>query len=435
MHRNYPSDHHNLMATSEKPISEQYIVVIEPHFALFRYLKVIHEQGYRTLVLSSNPEGTLAGEEQNAFRFSTARGTQIDQIVRYEKFDVESLLQAIAPYSDRIAGVVAGEDAAVPIASELGRNLGFDYALAEDAHCQHIKTAMKQRMVEQGVSTPPFVVARNIEEATEAWERFGCDCMVKMVDFAASLNIFRATTRSELETAWDTIHNNQRRVETFFALSRDIILEEFVGGRELSVEGFVNDDCITVLNFSEKLTESNFIVVGHYIPACLTTEEERQLIEISKQCIRALGLRNSVFHIEIHIRDGIPYIIECAARPPGQHTVELIERTYGIDLMKISIQLATGNKVNITRKLPRVHHAILALYTKTSGTLKRVEGIEELRNLNGLVHLGLDAKIGDPVEALDTFRNKYGMIILEADSPQALREKAVWVRENVHMIV
>jgi hypothetical protein len=43
---------------------DQFVVVVEPHFALYRYLKVIKGMGYKTLVLAFRPEACLAGEQK-----------------------------------------------------------------------------------------------------------------------------------------------------------------------------------------------------------------------------------------------------------------------------------------------------------------------------------------------------------------------------------
>lgn len=414
---------------------EQYVVVIEPHFALYRYLKVIRELGYRTLVLAFHPDSCLAGERKYSQRLDHYHGSRIDALVAYERFDADGFLKALAPYRDRIAGIVAGEDSMVPLAAEIGAALGFDYARPEDARCHHLKTAMKERLAARGVRTPGFGIARNLGQALEIWKRFDGDCMVKMVDFAASLNVFRVTSEEQLREAWAAIIDNRHGLKVPFPLASEVILEEFVPGRELTAEGYVAGERIEFLNFSEKLTESNFIVVGHYIPAATTEAEERSLREIATQCIRALGLRNSLFHVEVHLRDGVPYVIECAARPPGQHAVELIEKSYGIDLMRISVDLATGREATVTRSAPRAHHAILALYTRRSGTLERIEGIDALHARGGAEHVVVNVKPGDPVRSLDTFQDKYGLLILADEDPEGLREKADWARENVRLVV
>ncbi len=415
--------------------SDQYIVVVEPHFALLRYLQVIRRR-YRTLVLTHNPQALREAERKyNENPWVAREQSAIDAMVAYESVDVASMVRALRAFDKQLAGVIAGDDAFVPLAEQVGYALGFDYARPTDAECHHVKTAMKRRLVERGVRTPAFVVAHDYETALRSWEKFGRDSMVKMVDLSASVNIFRARNEIELHHAWDAIVHNRRAVKVPFSLASEVIIEEFVAGREITVEGYTQDDRIEILNYSQKITEDNFIVVGHYIPADVSATEAVTLAEAARQCVRALGLRNSVFHIELHLRDGLPYVIECAARPPGQHTVDLIEKCYGYDLMDISLDLAVSQPIDIRRREPRAHFAILALYSLQSGILERVEGLDELKARGGSMHLKLAVKPGDHINALDTFREKFGLVMLEDDSAEGLRRKAEWLRANVKLIV
>lgn len=414
---------------------DKYIVVIEPHFDFFRYLKVIRELGYKSLVLTLHPDDCAAGEQKYHDRFEHYEGSRIDELVAYDSFDVKNFLRALAPFRDRIAGVVAGEDGMVPIAAEVGTALGFDCAHPDDARCHHVKSTMKQRLVERGVRTPRFGIAHNFDDALKLWEGFGRDCIVKMVDFAVSLNVYRVRSEEQLLKSWDTIAHNRRGLQVPFPLAKEAILEEYVPGRELTVEGYVQGERIEFLNFSEKITEHNFIIVGHYIPAVISAAEESSLKDIAAQCVRALGVRNSLFHVEVHVRDGVPYVIECAARPPGQRAVEVIEKIYGFDLMGLSIDLATGREVRLKRAQAQRYYAMLALYATQSGRLVSVEGLDELQARGGVEHVFVGVKPGGSVRALDTFQDKYGLLILTDKSPEKLRENAVWARENVRLVV
>lgn len=414
---------------------EPYVVVIEPHFALLRYLQVVQRR-YRTLVLTHNPEAMRAAERKyNENPWVAQSRSAIDTLVAYDAVDVASMVRALQPFARHIAGVLSGDDAFVPLAEQVGYALGFDAAKPADAACHHVKTAMKRRLVERGVRTPAYTIARDYASALEAWEKFGRDCMVKMVDLSASVNIFRARTKPELHHAFDTIKHNRRDVQVPFALSAEIIMEEFVAGRELTAEGYTQDGRVEILNFSQKLTEDNFIVVGHYIPAEMTAAEEAAVAAVAQQCVRALGLRNSVFHVEIHLRDGVPYVIECAARPPGQHTVDLIAQCYGHDLMDISLDLAVGRPVEAKRRPPHAHCAILALYSRQSGIFRRIEGLDALQARGGVTHLKVAASPGDRINALETFREKFGLVMLRDSSAAGVREKAEWLRQNVRPVV
>lgn len=412
---------------------KEFIVLVEPHFALYRYCEIIQRR-YKTLVLTIDPDACLASEEHYNHQWHIA-DSHIDELVKYDSVDVDSMLRALEPYRGRIAGVLPGDDSFVPIAAHLGRALGFDCALPEDAECQHLKTAMKQRLAERQVNTAEFAVVRDFEQAAAAWESFDRDCMIKMVDMHASMNVFRVTSRRQLQNAWETIVLNKRKLEVPFELSRDVLMEKFVGGRELTAEGYVQDNHIEILNFCEKVVGSNFIVIGHYIPAQVSETEANQLREITEQCVQAIGMRNCPFHIEVHLENGVPYVIECASRPPGQHIVQLIEQCCGIDLMEIAIDLAVGSKVEISARPPRSHFAMLVIHAHESGVLQSVEGLDELRARGGVIHVNLDVKPGDRVRKLDTFHQRYGFVILADSTADGVREKAKWMRENVRMVV
>lgn len=423
--------------TGSSPLAQDtksVLVIIEPHAALFRYLEVA-QRNYRTLVLSSNPEACLRGELKYNNSMARSSTSHIDEIVKCDTGHSESMLEALLPFQKQIEGVVAGEDSFVPAAADLGKALGFDYTDPGDAVCLHLKTAMKQRFADRGVRSPRFAVAKTLEESVAAWEEFNRNCMVKMVDSASSMNIYRVMTRTDLEEAWDTIVHNRKNIVTPIPLSQEVIIEEFVGGRELSAEGYIQDDQVVVLNFCEKVTESNFIVVGHYLPADLSSREEEQLRGITEKCVRALGLRSSVFHVEVHMLDDIPYVIECAGRPPGQHMVELMRRCYGFDLMQISIDIATGKKVSVAPSEPQRQFAMLALYSKKRGILRKIEGLEELLDKGGATHLHVSVEEGDQIQALSTFSDKCGFVILEDDTPAGIREKTAWMKENVVLVV
>ena len=415
--------------------AETFIAILDPGSSHFRYLQVARELGYKTIVMSADPAAYRAEEQAYKQRIPEYDESCVDIFLPYGSPDPDTLANLLQPYRDGIAGIVAGDEFTVPAAAKLGRALGFNYAYAADAECQRDKSAMKQRLIERRVPTPRFQVAATLQEATALWERFGRDCMVKMVDYASSFNVFRVRSQQELEDAWYTIIENRRNLKVSFELSRKVILEEFVGGRELTVEGYVQDGRAEVLNFCEKLTNENFLVVGHYIPAQVSDAESEALSEIAKQCVGALGVQNTIFHAEVHIRDGKPYIIECAARTPGQHSVDIIKRTYGIDLMKINIDLAMGRLVATRRRAPEAYHALLALYAAQSGTLKEIEGLDALRQRDDVTWLALDVEPGDQVRALETFKDLCGLAVIEGRTAEQAQEGYRWIRENVRFIV
>ncbi|WP_162901652.1 ATP-grasp domain-containing protein [Breoghania sp. L-A4] len=414
---------------------DSFIAILDPGTAHFRYLRSAREMGYKTIVMSADPDAYRAEQALYKQRVPEYDEAWTDVFVPYDSPDPDTLTRLLEPYRGRIAGVIAGDEFPVPAAARLGRALGFNYATPEDADCQRDKSAMKRRLIERGVPTARYRTAESLPDALATWEAFGGDCMVKMVDYASSFNVFRVRSREELENAWYTIVENRRGLQVAFDLAQKVIVEEFIGGRELTVEGYVQDGRVEVLNFCEKITNENFLVIGHYIPARVTKAESDALAGIARQCVAALGVQNTIFHAEVHLRDGQPFIIECAARTPGQHSVEIIERTYGIDLMTINIDLAMGRFVSTRRRPPEAWHALLALYATESGTLKEIKGLEALKQREDLVWLALDVAPGQPVRKLETFKDLCGLAVVGGPAPEDAEAGYCWIRENLVFVV
>jgi len=413
-----------------------YLVIVDPVSHFFRYVTAAKAKGLKALVLSSN-EKVCRAEEAGYSRMvdDYPIDSAIDVFLTYTADDDASAIDALVPYRDQIAGIVAGDEVTVASTARLGRALGFAYALPDDAKCQQIKSLMKERLATRGVATPRFVPVTTLEAARKQWERFGRDSMVKMVDYAMSYGIFRARSREELEHAWETIQARRRNLDHDFSTEDTVLIEEFVGGREFSVEGYEQDGRIETLNFCQKLTHSNFMVVGHYIPARVDAHEDRMLRAVTRDCVAALGIKNSVFHAEVHVHEGKAYIIECAARPPGQYSVGVMKRIYDFDLVELNIDLACGRPVEVQARPPRSWNAIMALYSEETGIVKQIDALEELRARRECYFLKCSVQPGDAVHRLETYRDVLGLALLEAPDPASIEKAYSWARDSVRFRV
>ncbi|SHF15799.1 ATP-grasp domain-containing protein [Streptoalloteichus hindustanus] len=434
--------------TTEKPGDDNrpVLVVVDPQVALFRYLAVARRKGYRTVVLALDPGFCRVEEARHnraAFGMDAVTDTatiagvgttsHIDTLIQCDTGSASAIRDALAPFAGRIAGLLPGDDPYIPATFEAGRALGFDCPPPADAVCQQSKSAMKRRLAERGVSTPDFRIAADPAEAERHWIALGRDCVVKTVDHSTSANVFRVNSREQLADAWDSIITNRLAIPGPFPLSREILLEEVVLGRRLSAEGYVRDDRVEFLNFCEKITSNDFVLLGHLVPAALSPEEEAKVRAVVTDCVAALGIRDSVFHAEVHLREGVPHVVECAARPPGQHVVDLIWRSRGYDLMDVAIDLAVGKPVHVRSRPPRRHYAMSVLFADEPGLVTGIEGLSELRARGGVRQVYLEVRPGDRVDASRTSRRRYGFVVVEDDTAEGVREKAAWLRDNVRL--
>ncbi|OIQ31600.1 MAG: hypothetical protein BM562_07035 [Alphaproteobacteria bacterium MedPE-SWcel] len=415
---------------------DAYLVVVDPVAHFFRYVTTARKKGLKIIVLSATPEVCRAEEKGHA-RIDDAYCADgvVDLFLGYDADDEQSALDVLAPYRDRIVGLVAGDEVTVAATARLGRALGFPYASEQDAGCQQIKSLMKQRLVSRNVRTPAFRAVSTLEEATAAFNALGRDCMLKMVDYAMSYGVYRVRSPQELAERWSEIEARRGQLDHGFSTVDTVLVEEHIGGREFSVEGYEQGGRIEVLNFCEKLSHQNLMVVGHYIPARTSDAEAEALCDVARDCVSALGIRNSVFHAEVHLFEGQGYIIECAARPPGQYSVGVLERIYGFDLMDLSIDLARGKPVAVRSRPPSSWNAIMALYAEKSGIVRSIDALDELRARPECYAVKCAVEPGDPVNQLETFRDVLGLALLEAPDPDAIQTAYDWARSSVHFRV
>lgn len=113
------------------------------------------------------------------------------------------------------------------------------------------------------------------------------------------------------------------------------LMESHLDGQEFSCEVFVHDGEIKFLNITEyvKLGHSNFV------PASPALEEWRpQIKEQIQKLIESFEIKYGVIHPEYFIsHDGTLNFGEVAARVPGGHIFDLIERAYGFNAFQAQI--------------------------------------------------------------------------------------------------
>ncbi|MEZ6189628.1 MAG: ATP-grasp domain-containing protein [Planctomycetota bacterium] len=107
------------------------------------------------------------------------------------------------------------------------------------------------------------------------------------------------------------------------------LLESHLDGQEFSCEAFIHDGKIRFLNITE------YVHLGHsnFVPASERLESQRAKIRGAvEELINAFDVRYGMIHPEWFITsDGKLNFGEVAARVPGGHIFELIQRAYGFN--------------------------------------------------------------------------------------------------------
>lgn len=131
-----------------------------------------------------------------------------------------------------------------------------------------------------------------------------------------------------------------------------LLLEARIVGREVSVETLVQQGQVIFENVTQKRTnetESRFFVeMAHTIPSTnLTQEEKEHLLTVNRAVLKRLAFQDGIAHGEYRVTDeGQVYIMEIAARNPGDGILPLYHLATGEAMEPVLIKIALGEPVS-----------------------------------------------------------------------------------------
>ena len=224
-----------------------------------------------------------------------------------------------------------GSDIAMPTVSIVSEKLNLPHFVSSE--CALI-CCNKQRMREALKESRyyiPYKTCRTLEE-TEDWNIW--PVTVKPVDSQGQRGVSIASDREQLKGAF-------RRAQ-FFSRSGPVILEEFVEGKEVSVNAFLRKGEIIFSVITDRESFPQFpggIIHRHYIPSvfCGTVVQNR-IMDLVKDITQRLEISEGPVYFQIMIREEQPYLIETTPRLDGCHMWRLIKMYCGADLLDMSMR-------------------------------------------------------------------------------------------------
>lgn len=233
----------------------------------------------------------------------------------------EAVIEYILSYRKaEIFIVPSSNDIAYKTACLARERLCIDGGVSWDlASKVHEKDKFKTLLEELRIPTPR--VFR--DQALNPFEEIEV-AIVKPIDSFSGIGISVCGSYPELERA----KLNASKHST----SGEVIVEQFIRGSLHSCSAFISDGKIKESFFADEFCYKNrFQVSGSNFPSNLP-DEIRKLVEASiLKVIDYLEYKNGLFHVQLMVERGIPYLIEAMLRCPGDLFPELVRFANGVN--------------------------------------------------------------------------------------------------------
>lgn len=237
---------------------------------------------------------------------------------------------------EQVAGVTSFLiESALPHVYYISRGLGVPCNSPECEALTANKFTMRQRLREEGVSIPKYKIVHSIEEIGE----IDLPVIMKPSDSGGSRGITLIHHHEGLEKAFE------RAIA--FSPSHSVLIEQYIGGREFSIESISYEGKHYVLQITDKVTTGDpyFVELEHHQPADLSSHKRDEIKKLTIDMLDALKVDYGASHTEIKLDDnGLPYIIEMGARMGGGYiSSDLVRLSTGYDFVKGVLEVATGS--------------------------------------------------------------------------------------------
>lgn len=250
--------------------------------------------------------------------------------------DKEAVLEVCR--EEKIDGIISFSlESALPTLIYVAQNLGLVSNSFECARRLKNKYTMRECFTAHGIPNPVYKVVKNENELSEV--NISYPCIVKPVDSGGSQGVTKVNSKEEQKDAFN------RAIE--YSRSGEVIIEQFIDGREFSVEYISHNGKHYHLQITDKTTsgEPYFIELAHHQPAQISGDMANYIKSMVEKALTALHIENSASHTEIKVDSkGDLYVIEIGARMGGDYiTSDLVRLSTGYDFVKGAIDLALGD--------------------------------------------------------------------------------------------
>jgi biotin carboxylase len=348
------------------------------------------------------------------------------QFIRVDSRDVVELTRIARDRT--VHGVISeqtdvGVLSAALVAEELGLP-GIGRAAALNATD---KGRMRESCRKANLCVPQYHRVSRLEEATEAAQEIGYPVVLKPIDAQASRGVRKIDGAAELPDAF--------QIACGFSQNGGVLVEEFLVGRESSVEAIVDREEIRLLGISEKTKSAlpfRYDLRLIYPPA-FSDEECSALKTLNEKVVRAVGIGLGLTHAEYVLTESGPILLEVAARGCGAGVAtELLPALTQADIIGARIRQALGEPSSLSlSSAPR--WGVLEFLIYPPGMVRHLSGVEEATGEADVLGVELNIVPGDVLTPVTNGDGRHGQILSVGDS----REDALAAMERAkaHLIV
>jgi biotin carboxylase len=285
------------------------------------------------------------------------------------------------------------------------------------------------------VPVPQFRLFEMTDDPAQVAAEVAYPCVVKPLLLSGSRGVMRANDPLEFTQVFERL---ARMLRTFNQApgSAQILVEDFIPGFEVAVEGILEAEQLHLLALFDKpdpLDGPFFEETIYVTPSRLPAETQAAIAACTAQAARALGLRSGPVHAELRVNEAGPWLVEVAGRSIGGLCSNTLRFGPGISLEHLILRQAVG--LPLLWSPETVARGVMMIPIPEAGILKGISGVAEAAQVPGIEAVEITAKINYPLQPLPEGDSYLGFIFSKSDTSAAAEAALREAHRQLHFEV
>jgi len=358
--------------------------------------------------------------------------------IGFDFADAGAATAAVAAYAAThpLNAILAVDDSGVVAAANAAAWLGLPHNTPAAAEAARDKFLMRTLMAAAGVPCPWFSRFSTGDDLHGIAAQIPYPCVVKPLALNGSRGVMRANDPESFVGAAQRLARLLAR-ETADAAPQPFLVESFIPGFEVALEGMLDGGELTVLALFDKpdpLDGPYFEETIYVTPSRLSPAVQAAIAACTGRAARAIGLHTGPIHAELRVNEQGPWMLEVAGRSIGGLCAQTLRFDREMSLEELILRQACGLPWQAARDLAQAS-GVMMIPIPEAGNLQGVEGVAAAQATPGVESVEISVPLHHTVTPLPEGDSYLGFIFARGDTPAvveaALRQAHAHLRFHI----
>jgi biotin carboxylase len=343
-----------------------------------------------------------------------------DEFFEVSTGDADGLLDVIRAARAN-AVTTTGSEVSLKATATVAARAGLPfYADPETVRLCQDKDAMRAGYVAAGLAVPAFARCETVEQAVAFAERRALPLVVKPSRGWGQRGVARVESLEQLAQAF-----GEARSHSATAGLPSVVVEEWLEGREVSVNGWIEDGRLVSYCVTERITVPGNkplgVMIAEVYPSGLSPDDEARVVEEARRGAAALGHTRGPCYSQVAIGARGCFLFETAARLGGGFDADVTRLASGVDLYERLLGIALGDATLERQGRVASPHggAVAKFLVGTPGGVVAVKGLDDARALPGIDDAEVFVPVGGRVFPLTDSAKRAAYVLAHGPSRAA----------------